>query len=139
LVDDALTIHRVKYGSALMDAFEKKLLIADFGSYLIRILLDKDDCCPEYVYYFTNTSTYWSKINANKEGKLKKGVSASFLKTLLIPLPPLPEQEEIARLLNTVDKKINVEERKKVTLQELFRTTLHKLMTGEIRLKDVEV
>ena len=112
---------------------------AVFGSYLIRILVDKEKCCPEYVYYFTNTSLYWSQINANKEGKLKKGVSASFLKTLIIPLPPLPEQQEIARLLRSVDKKIDLEQRTKKTLQELFKTMLHKLMTGEIRLKDVEV
>jgi type I restriction enzyme S subunit len=110
-----------------------------FGSYLIRILLDKDRCCPEYVYYFTNTSPYWSQINANKEGKLKKGVSASFLKTLKIPLPPIDEQKEVAHMLNAVDNKIEVEEKRKASLKELFNTMLHKLMTGEIRLKDVEV
>jgi type I restriction enzyme S subunit len=56
-----------------------------------------------------------------------------------IPFPPLPEQQEIARILGSVDEKIEVEERRKVTLNELFKTMLHELMTGKIRSKDVEV
>jgi len=61
-----------------------------------------------------------------------------FQNNALIPLPPLSEQREIARILNTVDKKIELEERRKATLKELFKTMLHKLMTGEIRVRDVE-
>jgi type I restriction enzyme S subunit len=56
-----------------------------------------------------------------------------------IPLPPLPEQQEIAHILSTVDKKIEVEERRKATLRELFKTMLRKLMTGEVRVKDIEL
>ncbi len=55
------------------------------------------------------------------------------MKTLEIPLPPLPEQREIARILSAVDRKIETEEKRKAALQTLFRTTLHHLMTGHIR------
>ena len=114
--------------------------ISTFGSYLIRLQIkEKSKFSPKFIYYFTNTDNYWTWINANKEGKLKKGISASFLKTLPIPLPSLSEQQEIARILSTLDEKIEVEEKRRATLNELFKTMLHKLMTGEIRLKDVEV
>jgi type I restriction enzyme S subunit len=114
--------------------------ISTFGSYLIRLQIkEKSKFSPKFIYYFMNTANYWTWINANKEGKLKKGISASFLKTLPIPLPPLDEQQEVARILSTVDKKIEVEEKRKATFNELFKTMLHRLMTGEIRLKDVEV
>ena len=113
---------------------------AIFASYLIRMQVQESDKAdPSFVYYFTNTPIYWAQINANKEGKLKKGVSASFLKTLKIPLSPIDEQREIAHTLSTVDKKTQVEEKRKASLRELFKTMLSKLMTGEIRLKDVEV
>lgn len=56
-----------------------------------------------------------------------------------IPLPSLPEQQEIAHILNTVDKKIEVEEKRKAALQEFFKTMLCKLMAGEIRLKDLNL
>ena len=40
---------------------------------------------------------------------------------------------------NKVDKKIEIEERRKATLKELFKTMLHKLMSGEIRLNEEEI
>jgi type I restriction enzyme S subunit len=55
------------------------------------------------------------------------------------PLPPIHEQKQIAHILSTVDKKIEVEQRRKQVLKQLFKTILHKLMSGEIRLKDVEI
>jgi len=61
------------------------------------------------------------------------------IKQFLIPLPPLEEQKQIAHILSTVDKKIEIEQRKKQLLKELFKTMLHKLMRGEIRLKEVEI
>ncbi len=61
------------------------------------------------------------------------------LGTTLIPLPPLFEQHQIARILQTIDQKIEVEENRKVALQILFRTMLHLLMTGKVRVKDLEV
>jgi type I restriction enzyme S subunit len=114
--------------------------IAIFGSYLIRLRIkEKSMFLPKFVYYFTKTDNYWKWINANKEGKLKKGVSASFLKTLPIPIPSPPEQQEIIRILNTLDKKIETEERRKAAFQQLFKTMLNKLMTGEIRVKDLDL
>jgi len=56
-----------------------------------------------------------------------------------IPLPPLEEQKEIAHILSVVDKKIEIEQRRKEVLKQLFKTMLHKLMSGEIRLKNVEI
>lgn len=56
-----------------------------------------------------------------------------------IPLPAILEQQGIAHVLCLVDDKIEIEEKKKTTLRRLFGTMLHKLMTGDIRLKEVEV
>jgi len=38
--------------------------------------------------------------------------------------------------LSAVDRKIEAEERRKAALQALFKTMLHQLMTGQIRLVD---
>lgn len=58
------------------------------------------------------------------------------LKALKIPFPPLSEQREIARILATVDKKIENEEERKAALEALFKTMLQQLMTGQIRVTD---
>ena len=46
------------------------------------------------------------------------------------------EQQEIANLLKIIDKKIEFGISKKSALQDLFKTMLNKLMTGQIRVKD---
>ncbi len=57
----------------------------------------------------------------------------SVLLNLLIPLPPLPEQQEIARILDAVDEKIRAEEARREALEALFKTLLHHLMTARVR------
>ena len=76
---------------------------AVFASYLIRFVPDKE-LHPKYVFYFTQTREYQELVNAGKEGKLKKGLSATELKNFNIPLPPLPEQRAIAKVLFTVQQ-----------------------------------
>lgn len=58
-----------------------------------------------------------------------KALSGAF-----IPLPPLAEQREIARILQTVDRRIDAEEAYARAAQELFRSLLRELMSGRRRL-----
>ena len=51
-----------------------------------------------------------------------------------IPLPPLSEQQEIARILRAADEKIRAEEARKEALEALFKALLHDLMTARRRL-----
>lgn len=74
---------------------------AVFASYLIRFIPNKE-LHPKYVFYFTQTRDYQKLVDAGKEGKLKKGLSATELKNFTIPLPPLPEQHRIAAVLSAV-------------------------------------
>jgi type I restriction enzyme S subunit len=56
-----------------------------------------------------------------------------------IPLPPLPEQREIVEILDAIDRKIELHKQKKALLEELFKSLLHKLMTGEVRVADLNL
>jgi len=47
----------------------------------------------------------------------------------------LTNNKKIANILTTIDQKIQAEEKKKQTLQNLFKTLLQQLMTGKIRVK----
>ena len=53
-----------------------------------------------------------------------------------IPLPPLPTQQKIASILSAVDKKIEAEEAKRKSLDELFKSLLQNLMTGKLRVTE---
>ncbi len=62
------------------------------------------------------------------------------LTPLLLPIPTdIHEQQEIASILNSIDRKITLHSKKQAVLQDLFKTMLHKLMTGEIRVADLEI
>jgi type I restriction enzyme S subunit len=56
-----------------------------------------------------------------------------------IPLPPLDEQREIACILQAVDAKIAAEEARRAALEALFKSLLRHLMTGKVRVKDLQV
>jgi len=62
-------------------------------------------------------------------------ISAQRLKSFLIPLPPLEEQKKIAQILQSIDQRIEKEEKYKNALQNLFKSLLHNLMTGKIRVR----
>lgn len=55
------------------------------------------------------------------------------LSQAIVPLPPLPEQREIARILQTVDEKIAAEEKRRAALETLFKSLLAQLMSGRVR------
>ena len=62
------------------------------------------------------------------------------LQPLIIPIPPtLDEQREIVVILDAIDRKIDLHRRKRATLDDLFKSLLHKLMTGEVRVTELEL
>jgi type I restriction enzyme S subunit len=85
-----------------------------------------------YMLNFMDISVF---ISGTTRGKLTQGV----LKYLPIPLPPLDEQREIARMLQAVDAKIAAEQARCAALGEVFKTLLHQLMTGKVRVKGLHL
>jgi len=77
----------------------------------------------------------YADISQYVSGTTRQKLTLSTLKSILIPLPPLDEQQKIANILKTIDQKIRAEEKKKQALQNLFKTLLQQLMTGKIRVK----
>jgi len=49
------------------------------------------------------------------------------------PLPPITEQRVTASCLGATNAKSEAEEKRKAALQALFKTMLHHLMIGKIR------
>ena len=56
----------------------------------------------------------------------------SLLKELILPVPPMEEQKEIANILQAIDEQIQNYKEQKKTLQDLFQSMLHQLMTAQI-------
>jgi type I restriction enzyme, S subunit len=49
------------------------------------------------------------------------------------------EANDIVAILDAIDRKIEMHRKKRAVLEELFKALLHKLMTGEIRVADLDL
>ncbi len=93
-----------------------------------------------YLFYYLLKNDVRSGIACKMEGATgRQRVPVHLLKDLSIPLPSLPEQDDIAKIFLTIDENIEHHISKKNVLQDLFKTMLNKLMTGEIRVKDLDI
>ena len=62
------------------------------------------------------------------------------IEQIQLPIPPtLDEQREIVAILDTIDRKIDLHHRKRTVLDGLFKALLHKLMTHEICVADLDL
>ena len=90
---------------------------------------------PLYVYWFLQTL----KLERFDSGASNPTLNRNTVHKELIAMPNLKEQTAIAECLASVSKKINFHKSKKAALQDLFQTILNKLMSGEIRVKDLVI
>ena len=56
-----------------------------------------------------------------------------------MPKPPIDEQRDTVAILDAIDRKIDLHCRKRAVLEELFRTLLHNLMTGQVRVWELDL
>ncbi len=84
------------------------------------------------------TNRVQSYFRSQRDRSAQPHINAHQLAAALIQVPSITEQQEIARMLSAVDKKIETEEKRKAALQTLFKTMLHQLMTGKVRVKEME-
>lgn len=66
-------------------------------------------------------------------------LSRSRLSELKMPITTLDEQDEIVAILDAIDRKINLHQKKRAVLDDLFKTLLHQLMTGKIYTTDLNI
>lgn len=58
---------------------------------------------PDYLYYFLRTPRFQELKDKYAQGSTQKAVNNTDLKTITLPLPPLPVQERIASILQKAD------------------------------------
>jgi hypothetical protein len=107
-------------------------------------------------YWPLNTTLFASNFSGNDElyvsyflrafdfSKFAQGVSVPTLNRnsfadQSVALPPPSEQRTIAAVLQILDREIEHNEKRRAALDDLFKALLHKLMTGEIRVADLDL
>lgn len=77
----------------------------------------------------------WSEVF-----KLNHYLNLEIVRALPVAYPTnKEEQRETVAILEAIDRKIDLYRRKRAVLDELFKALLHKLMTGEVRVGELDL
>ena len=89
---------------------------------------------PKYLLYLLRQYRKKGIFKAMaKKAVNQASINQTELGRLLIPLPPLSEQQKIAEILSTVDKKLELERKRKEKLERIKRGMMNDLLTGRKR------
>lgn len=95
-------------------------------------LIAKDICCNEFLYYVIPLIK--DEMLSRASGSTFAEISARKLSTITLQLPPLPEQQRIAKALSDVDALISTTEKLIQKKKNIKQGTMQNLLTGKKRL-----
>jgi type I restriction enzyme S subunit len=128
--NDLLFTREAPIGEACLVPTNTRLCL---GQRMMLIRPDKSKMNP----YFLMRSLYSEKIqnemHTRGSGVTAKHLNVTDVKRLKIPIPPLPVQNKITRILSSIDQKLAAEQSRKEALDTMFTSLLHDLMTAKIR------
>lgn len=130
------TIVFPKRGAAI--ATNKKRLTATWSVFDPNVIgvIPGDSIDPRFLFHWFQSFDLKTITEPGPTPQLNK----KNLDPLLIPVPStVDEQRDIAGILDALDNKIALHRQKRAVLEELFHSLLHKLMTGDIRVADLNL
>jgi len=106
-----------------------------YAGYLIRFKPDLQQVLPWYLFSVTQTDYYRGWVEARKRVAGQPNINAKEYASLRVPCPPIPLQEEFAKLAEQmVDLRHNCDTTRQ-QLEQLFDTLLHRAFTGHLTAK----
>lgn len=110
-----------------------------FASFILRINCGEKKSHNYFMKYLMN---YYREegvfIKLARRAVNQANYNRNEISVLKIPVPPIDEQVEIAKIITQVEDKVNYHKKKKEVLNDLFRTLLHELMTGQRRVHEID-
>ena len=107
------------------------------SSFILRIRVNEKHH-NLFLYYYLNFLRevgYYQKVQTYS---INAKFNKSAINAMPIALPDKEEQIEIAKMVSTIDKKLDNLISKRKAIQDLFKTLLHELMTGRRRVHELE-
>lgn len=93
---------------------------------------------PRYLYHFL--SWRYDAIRSLAHGGQQQNLNLEIVRDLPLAYPKTDEeQQEIVEILDALDRKVALHQQKRTVLEDLFKSLLHKLMTGEIEVNELDL
>lgn len=116
-------VGETKYYSGKFEAYQRTYVLSDFRTH------------GPFIYQFLKERLS-TELNRVVSGSTMPYIRKGDLENVLVPVPSDTEQLQITAQIETVDRKVQIHEQRHAALQDLFRTLLHELMTGKVRVGD---
>lgn len=100
-----------------------------YAGYLIRFQTHPEKLFPTFLSHYLHTPEYWKWVADTQRAQAQPNINAGEYGSLLIPLPPLPEQKKIAAVLSSVDAAIEKTEAVIAQLQVVKKAMMEQLLT----------
>jgi len=115
-----------------------KAVIAEFKGICstdILVLKPKENMIGEFLIYILHSESFIKHAIATMRGTNHPRTSWSAISRYKFGLPDRFEQQKIAEILSTVDKKLEIEREEKVRLEKIKQGLMDLLLTGKIRVR----
>lgn len=105
------------------------------GANCIDLIIARPKSCvnSDYLARYINSDAGRSQVLKGQGGLAQQHFNVGALKRMVIAIPGREEQDEISSIGLSLDKKLLFHEARRNRLIELFKTSLSKLMSGEVR------
>lgn len=131
------TLLMAMYGQGKTRGQVSLLEIAAATSQNAAAIQPSDEMHPAFLWHYL-MSCYERLRGMGSLGHVSH-LNLGYLRDLVVLKPPVEEQLECAKILDSLDGKISLHRQKRQVLEELFQSLLHKLMTGEIRVSELDL
>jgi len=101
----------------------------------IRLAVDTEKVDDNFIFHSLQDRRFRASAERCMVGTTRGRIGLNDLRNLLIPFPPLSEQQKIAAILSEADAKIEKEQTQKAQLEELKKGLMQQLLTGKKRVK----
>jgi len=105
------------------------------AGYLVRFRPDPSRLSVNFLGQLAQTERYWRWIRDSQRAQAQPNINASEYSQMLIPLPPVSEQQETVEGLSHMDTRLRSEKSHAVALYALKSALMSVLLTGEVRVK----
>ncbi len=103
------------------------------------VIKNHNDIDKNYLMCFLESPLGQQQISLLSTKTSQPKLALTRIKQIAVALPPLQEQKEISYILKHTTFKLEKEKNKNSILQTLFNSMLHHLMTGKLRVNDLDL
>ncbi|QZP36345.1 restriction endonuclease subunit S [Halobaculum magnesiiphilum] len=150
LEDDEFEKYKVEKGDILFNRTNSYELVGKtglfnlegdyvFASYLVRLRANSH-ADPYYLNYYLNSKKGQDRLMAfATKGVSQANINAQNVQRILMPRPPVEEQQEIAEVIREFDRQIESNEQYKSQLARIKRGLLSDLISGDVRTNQADI